>query len=49
MFYSGTLLRTIARETASQIALRSCSKEVWEEPGAFVGGGGEGGVGGGGG
>ena len=33
MFYSGTLLRTIAWETASQIALRNCPKEVREEPG----------------
>ena len=33
MFYLGTLLRTIAQETASQIALRICSKEVREEPG----------------
>ena len=33
MFYSGTLLRTIAQETASQIALRNCSKEEREEPG----------------
>ena len=31
-FYSGTLLRTIAQETASQTALRNCSKEVSEEP-----------------
>ena len=28
MFYLGTLLRTIAWETASQIALQDCSKEV---------------------
>ena len=27
------LLRTIAGETASQIVLRNCSKEVVEEPG----------------
>ena len=33
MFYSGTLLRTTAWETASQIALRNCSKEVREKPG----------------
>ena len=33
MFYSGTLLRTIAQETASQIALRDCPKEVRGEPG----------------
>ena len=31
--YSGTLLRTIAWETASQIALRDCSEEEREEPG----------------
>ena len=30
MFYSVTLLRTIAQETASQIALRNCSQEVRE-------------------
>ena len=29
----GALLRTIAQETASQIALRNCSKEVREKPG----------------
>ena len=33
MFYSGILLRTIALETASQVAGRNCSKEVREEPG----------------
>ena len=33
MFYLGTLLRTIAQETESQIALRICSKEVREESG----------------
>ena len=33
MFYLGTLLRTIARDTAFQIALRDCSKEAREEPG----------------
>ena len=32
MFYSETLLRTIAWDTASQISLRNCSKEVREEP-----------------
>ena len=36
MFYTVALLRTIAQDTASQIALRSCSKEVREEPG-FIG------------
>ena len=29
-------MRTIAWETASQIALRNCSKEIWEEPGYTV-------------
>ena len=33
MFYLGNLLRTIDGETASQTALRTCSKEVREEPG----------------
>ena len=33
MLYSGTLLRTIAQEIASQIALRNYSEEVREEPG----------------
>ena len=33
MFYSRTLLRTLAWETASQIALRNSSDEVREEPG----------------
>ena len=32
-FYLGNLLRTIAWETASQIALRNCFEEVREEPG----------------
>ena len=32
MFYSGALLKTVAQETASQIALRNFSKEVREEP-----------------
>ena len=31
MFYLGTLLRTIAQESATQIALRNCSKEAREE------------------
>ena len=35
-FYLGTLLRTIARETASQIALRNCSGKVREEPGYII-------------
>ena len=30
--YSGVLLKTIAWETASQIALRNCSGEIREEP-----------------
>ena len=38
MFYSGTLLKTIAWDTASQIALRICSKEVREEP-EYIGSG----------
>ena len=29
----GALLRTIAKETTSQMALRSCSEEIREEPG----------------
>ena len=33
MFYSVALRKTIAPETASQTALRDCSKEVREEPG----------------
>ena len=33
MFYLVALLRTIAWDTASQTALRNCSKEVREEPG----------------
>ena len=33
MFYLRTLLRTIVQETASQIALRNCPKEVRKEPG----------------
>lgn len=33
MFYLGTLLRTVALETASQIALRNSCKEVKEDPG----------------
>ena len=33
MFYSGNFLRTVAWETASQVALRNCSKEAREEPG----------------
>ena len=33
MYYSGILLRTIAWETASQIALRNRSKEVRDESG----------------
>ena len=36
MFYSGTLLRTIAQETASETALRNLSKDVRKEPG-YVG------------
>ena len=36
MFYSVNLLRTIAQDTASQIALRNYSKEVREVPG-YVG------------
>ena len=36
MFYSADLLRTIAQDTASQIALRDCSKEVREEPYEFL-------------
>ena len=32
MFYSVNILRTSARETASQIALRDCFDEIWEEP-----------------
>lgn len=32
MFYWRHLLRTTARATASQITLRSCSKEIREEP-----------------
>ena len=33
MFYLKTLLRTVAWDPASQIALRDCYKEVREEPG----------------
>ena len=33
MLYLTDLLRTQARETAFQIALRDCSKEVREKPG----------------
>ena len=33
MFYSGPLLRNRVQKTASQIALRKCSKDVVEEPG----------------
>lgn len=33
MFCSGTLWWTTARDTASQVALRNCSKEGREEPG----------------
>ena len=33
MFHSGTLLRTITQETASQTSLRNCSNKVMEEPG----------------
>ena len=33
MIYLGILLRTIAMETVSHIALRNCPKEVREEPG----------------
>jgi len=36
MFYLGTLLRTVAQETTSQVGLRNCSEEVREKPG-FVG------------
>ena len=36
MFFGVTLLRTTAWETASQIALRICSKEVREES-SYVG------------
>ena len=32
MFLGGTLLRTITQDTACQITLRNCSKEVREEP-----------------
>ena len=35
-FYSGTLLRTVAQETASQIVLRNCSKEVRKEVSIYV-------------
>ena len=35
-FYLGTLLRTTAGRTASQIALRSCPGKVREEPGYIV-------------
>ena len=41
MFYSGSLLRTNAQETACHIALSECSKEIWEEQGyaeVFAGG-----------
>ena len=34
--FFGNLLRTIAEEIASQIALRSCSKEVWREVSMYV-------------
>ena len=37
LFCLGSLLRTIAWETAFQIALRNCSKEVREEPGYAAG------------
>ena len=33
MFHLRNLLRTIAQESASQVALRNCSKEVREEKG----------------
>ena len=33
MLYSVMLLRTIAQESASWLALRNCSKEKREEPG----------------
>ena len=33
MCYSRTSLRTVALETASQIALRNCPREVKNEPG----------------
>ena len=36
MFYLGTLVRTVAQETTSQVGLRNCSEEVREKPG-FVG------------
>ena len=32
MFYLRTLLRTVAWDPASQIALRDCSEEIREEP-----------------
>ena len=35
MFYSVALRKTIAPETASQTALRDCSKEVREEQGCI--------------
>ena len=41
MFYSADLLRTIAQDTASQIVLRGCFREMREEPldvGVFSGG-----------
>lgn len=33
VFYLGSLLKTIARETAFQMELRNCSKDMREEPG----------------
>ena len=36
MFNSGNLLRTIAQELTSQVALRNCSRKIKEEPG-YVG------------
>lgn len=33
LFYSGTLLKTIVQETASQMGLRNHSEEIREEPG----------------
>ena len=35
MFYLADMLRTSAQETASQMPLRDCSKEVKEEPGCI--------------
>ena len=34
--FFGNLLRTIAKEKASHIVLRSCSKEVWREVSMYV-------------